>query len=96
MKLGILAVILVFTWEMYGPIPDFDREQFDEYKKKTEILKKSGIPQSVLIYYQIESVHALKNMKKPLNPTELKSWITVVNNRKKLIKFDLWLKQTNE
>jgi len=96
MKLGILVVILVFAWEMYGPVPDFDREQYSEFKKKTEILKQSGIPQSVLIYYKIESVYALKSMKKPPNPTEFKSWVNFVNNRKKLIQFDLWLKHGNE
>jgi hypothetical protein len=96
MKLGILAVILVFAWEINRPIPDFDRLQFDEFKEKTKVLAQPDIPQSVLIYYKIESVHALKNMKKPLNPTEFKSWVNFVTHKEKLIKFEVWLKQTNE
>jgi hypothetical protein len=94
--LAFLLILGIYGWEMYRPIPDFDREQFDEYRDKTEILKKSGTPQAVLIYYKIESVYAWKHLKKPPNPTELTSWINVVNNRKKLEQFDLWLKQSNE
>lgn len=92
--LGILLILGIYGWERFRPVPDFDREQFEEYRIKTEKLKQSGIPQSVLIYYQIESVHALRNMKKPPSPTELKSWINFVNHKKKLIKFDLWLRKS--
>lgn len=92
--LGILLILGIYTWEIYRPVPDFDRKQFEEYKIKTEKLKHKDIPQSVLIYYKIESVHALENMKIPPHPTELKSWVNFVNHKKKLIKFDLWLKKS--
>jgi hypothetical protein len=92
MKLGILAVISVFTWEMNRPVPDFDRQQFDEFKEKTKGLVHPDIPQSVLIYYKIESVYARDHMKKPLHPTEFKSWVNFVTHKKKLLKFNLWLK----
>jgi hypothetical protein len=48
---------------MNRPVPDFDRLQFDEFKKKTKFLAQPDIPQSVLIYYKIESVYARDHMK---------------------------------
>ncbi len=96
MKLSMLTVILVFAWEMNRLVPDFDREQFDEFKEKTKVLAQLDIPQSVLIYYKIESIYARDHMKKPLNPTEFKSWVNFVTHKEKLIKFEVWTKQKNE
>jgi hypothetical protein len=77
---------------MNRPVPDFDRQQFDEFKEKTKFLMPTGTPQAVLIYYKIESVYAWKHLKQPLNPTEFKSWVNFVTHKKKLLKFNLWLK----
>jgi len=89
----ILSVIVIGLWEVYSPLPDFSRQEFEHYYYNCKALK-SNVPVSVLILLKIEDKEHLKVFKKRyrFKSNKTSDWVKYLNltdaQIKKVIKYE--------
>ena len=76
----ILSVIGICLWEVYSPLPDFSKKEFEYYYPTCSTLK-TNVPVFILILYRIQSKDQVRLFKKkhPLKSRSLKDWIQHLN-----------------
>lgn len=99
MKALLISVCLIYFYECYYPLPDWDRLQFEKYYKETSYLCKAGVPQEILIYHEIDSEVSTINLidkygcrNKPWN-TWVKALQLNEEQTKRVLKFKKWINE---
>ena len=91
----ILSVCLICLWEVYSPLPDFSRQEFEYYYSP---YLKSNVPHSILIVYKIKDKESLSLFKKKYGNRKLSltQWTQFLNLNEsqidKIIKFENYIK----
>jgi len=93
----ILSVLGVFLWEVYSPLPDFSRQEFEYYYSP---YLKSNVPHSILILYKIRDKESLSLFKKKYGNRKLSltQWTQLLNLNEsqvdKIIKFEKYIEES--
>lgn len=76
----ILSIIGICLWEVYSPLPDFSKKEFEYYYPTCSTLK-TNVPVSILIFYKIQSKDQVRLFKRKhkLKSRSLKDWIQHLN-----------------
>lgn len=94
----ILSVLGICLWEVYSPLPDFSRQEFEAYYNP---YLKSNIPHSILILYKIRDKESLSLFRKKYGNRKrsLTQWTQELNLNEsqitKLIKFEKYIQESN-
>lgn len=89
----ILSVCCICLWEVYSPLPDFSRQEFEHYYYNCKALK-SNIPVSILILFKVEDREHLKVFRKKyrFKSNKASDWVKYLNltdvQIKKVIKYE--------